>query len=355
MIGFGLTIADWAIKASLVIVLAWIVVRMCGRRVRFRRFVWIAALSTVMSLPIAWLNQPRAAVFHVTQSAIARDPGAAAPWPLLIWALGSLMVLAVFASGYAGLLLALRQSKTRPFCDEHSSEVVRGVRIRVSSSQGLKTPVAFGILRPVVLLPACAETWTPSQMRMVLLHELEHVRSRDALAQVLAQAVVTVLWFNPLAWFAAACLRKECEANADEAVLRAGVRSTDYASLLLQFAGGMGRVQHAGLSIASSSRIEHRLLAIVGSARDSGRTPATTGLIVSIMAACLLSMSGELRLASLSMQSRPREHNAEWQRGFALGRAYKMSHPESVYSDSPHPDPAQMRELELALQNRPPP
>ena len=50
-------------------------------------------------------------------------------------------------------------------------------------------PAVIGILRPSVVLPLDAASWTAERLRVVLLHECAHVRRRDAMLQVVANVV----------------------------------------------------------------------------------------------------------------------------------------------------------------------
>lgn len=89
-------------------------------------------------------------------------------------------------------------------------------------------PVACGIVRPAVLLPCAAVGWSGKRLRMVLVHELAHVRRRDVAIQGLVQLACALFWFDPLLWWARARLRADAESAADDAVLRAGIPADRY-------------------------------------------------------------------------------------------------------------------------------
>ena len=130
-------------------------------------------------------------------------------------------------------------------------------------------PMAWGILRPSVLMPADADAWPAERLRIVLLHELAHVKRRDCLTHMLAQISCALYWFNPLAWMAARHLRTERERACDDLVLAAGTRGPDYADQLLEIARVMrsGRFPAlfggASLAMAQRSQLEGRLMAIL--------------------------------------------------------------------------------------------
>src|SRR5207244_5665202 len=130
-------------------------------------------------------------------------------------------------------------------------------------------PMAWGIFRSAVLMPADADTWPSHRLRVVLLHELAHVKRRDCLTHLVAQMVCAAYWFNPLAWMAARRLRTERERACDDLVLAAGTRGSDYADQLLDIARVMraGRfpavLAGASLAMAQRSQLEGRLMAIL--------------------------------------------------------------------------------------------
>ena len=72
-------------------------------------------------------------------------------------------------------------------------------------------PFTYGLLRPVIVLPASADEWTTDRRRSVLLHELAHVRRRDLLTNAIVQLACAVYWFHPLVRLAGRHVRIEAE------------------------------------------------------------------------------------------------------------------------------------------------
>lgn len=90
--------------------------------------------------------------------------------------------------------------------------------VRLQVWPQLRGPVAFGIFRPTVALPAdFAARFTPQQREAMLAHELAHLAGRDPLWLALADIVCALAWWHPLVWWARRRLRAASEASADEA------------------------------------------------------------------------------------------------------------------------------------------
>jgi len=126
--------------------------------------------------------------------------------------------------------------------------------------------MTWGLWQPVILLPGDAGGWPPGRRRVVLLHELAHVRRHDCLTQVLAQAACALHWFNPLVWLAARRFAIERERACDDQVLEVGTRASDYAEHLLEVARSLHQRQNwalASVAMARRSQFEGRLVAIL--------------------------------------------------------------------------------------------
>ncbi|OYW70022.1 MAG: hypothetical protein B7Z21_00285, partial [Verrucomicrobiales bacterium 32-60-5] len=131
-------------------------------------------------------------------------------------------------------------------------------------------PMVWGVLKPRLLLPQGFETWSPEKQRGVLLHELAHLKRGDPLALWAAQWVKALHWFNPLVWLTFRQLRADQERACDDAVLRHGVRASDYAQSLLdlsrhnRLAPGLSL---CALTITRCAPVEARVKAILDPTR----------------------------------------------------------------------------------------
>ena len=165
-----------------------------------------------------------------------------------IWAAGVAAVALVLFVSWALLRTRYRgmaRADDRQIV-EHASAAARrlgvaenGFRVYVSDRAG--SPMTWGMLRPVVVLPAACAAWDDERVDQALIHELARVRRRDAAAQALCNAACTLYWFNPLVWWAARRMVAEREGACDDVVLESGARPSAYAHELLGIARSLGR------------------------------------------------------------------------------------------------------------------
>jgi HEAT repeat protein/beta-lactamase regulating signal transducer with metallopeptidase domain len=325
--GMSLAAVDTLIKATVLLGVAGVATLALGRAsAAMRHLVWTLAIGSALLLPVLSAALPRwqLPIVRVTQqppgsmeepaappsnlatttpptaaglarrdratnapsvSAAASAPlsePAAASAPisiglalLAIWAVGATLVLSRLVVG----LLAVRwlTRRTAPVLDapwlplavELASDLGVTHRLRFLESARATMPMACGILRPTVLMPADAVRWPIERLRIVLLHELAHIKRRDCLTHLVVQLACALYWFNPLAWIAARHIRTERERACDDLVLASGTRGADYAEELLEIARGMraGRfpalLTGATLAMAHRSQLEGRLIAIL--------------------------------------------------------------------------------------------
>ncbi|HEU4996098.1 MAG TPA: M56 family metallopeptidase [Gemmatimonadaceae bacterium] len=156
-------------------------------------------------------------------------------------------------------------------------------------NEATDVPVTWGVVYPVILLPAGADEWSEDQRVAVLTHELAHVKRFDALTQMMGQLALSLLWFHPLVWLAVRRMRLEREHACDDFVLVAGARASHYADELLGLARRLVRPAApaaAALAMARRSELEGRLLAILDPAirRTAVRRARAGALTISAIA-----------------------------------------------------------------------
>jgi len=194
---------------------------------------------------------------------------------IIAWAFGTCVALALL--GVSLLRVRALDRSARPCTDEEWERAAASIAARAGAmmprlrfSNRIDTPMAGGLTRPTIYLPASAARWPAERRDIVLAHELAHLARRDPLRHIAARAAVALYWFHPLAWVAAADASIAREQACDEAVLALGTRPSSYAQVLLDFAESQASPLRslAALPIVERSLLEHRLMAIL--AHDSG-------------------------------------------------------------------------------------
>jgi HEAT repeat protein len=109
-------------------------------------------------------------------------------------------------------------------------------RVRLLESDEVSVPVTWGLRIPAVIFPTAAATWTSERKRVVLLHELAHIRRWDYAVHLMVEVACAVYWFNPFVWLAARLNSLEQERACDDQALNVGVRSDIYAEHLVDIA-----------------------------------------------------------------------------------------------------------------------
>ncbi|MBX3740942.1 MAG: hypothetical protein KF712_08125 [Akkermansiaceae bacterium] len=197
--------------------------------------------KTVLPLPSSAPAQEAAAPASTKTVADLSWKKAAA----MVW-LGGTAIMLAFSLG--GMLLLRRLGRRAIRCEAgplHDAVVSlareHGLhrKINVLISQEDRMPMVWGVFRHRLLLPASAASWPEQKLRIVLLHELSHLRRHDPASLFIARFALALHWFNPLAWVAHHQLRAEQECACDDLVLSHGITAPDYADEMLDFSANL--------------------------------------------------------------------------------------------------------------------
>lgn len=222
----------------------------------------------------------------------------------------------------------LTHGRWRDQADDIEREYGIQPQVRLMQSDHPTMLVTWGTIRPRILLPFAADRWADDRIRIVLCHELGHIRRRDWPILITANAMRWVYWFNPLAWIAYRALRQESEHACDDLVLDSGVKAADYATHLLAVAREAARQRHIwspASAIAHPSTLEGRVRAMLNDRLN--RTPLTLAgrlTAVSIAAAATLVIAGAgvaMSAAPIDTKAAPGIASASQASAFAAAKA----------------------------------
>jgi len=283
-----------ALKGTIVLGAAWIVTALLRQRsADLRHRIWLAAL-VAMALLLIPVPVPQTLRMTVDATATAPATVSAAARSIrvfpMVWSIVAALLLMRWGAGVLRLYRITRRSRAAG-------------AVRVSNS--IHTPMTWGAIRPVILLPAYVEDWPAQQRDVVIRHERAHIERRDWLWQGFAQVMTAVFWFHPLVWLALIQIRKEAEHAADDATLAGGVQAPDYADRLMAVARQLsGHAPDAAVAMLRKPVLTSRIAAIL----DAGRTRTVTsaGARIGVVLAAVV-----LLVPLTAFQNRPIYHAGE--------------------------------------------
>lgn len=162
-----------------------------------------------------------------------------------IWIIGILaMILLVFKSKsrlsrLKNSALPLQNSEVRRLYNNCLAEMSIKKNIPVYSTAFLKSPIIVGYWKPCIYLPIhLISDYKATDMRYMLLHELQHYKHKDALINYLMNITGVLYWFNPFVWYALREMRNDREVACDTSVLKMLNENDyeDYGNTLINFA-----------------------------------------------------------------------------------------------------------------------
>jgi beta-lactamase regulating signal transducer with metallopeptidase domain len=175
---------------------------------------------------------------------------------------------------------------------------------QVLLSDATSTPMAFGIFKPVILMPKDFESWSKPAQRIALMHEASHVVRHDAIWDLASRVVSIAYWFHPAIHLATRFLRRTRERATDAMVLDHGISSTVYATQLLEIATRTLKSNHASaLCMAFDGDVKDRINTILAartSAKHSSKFALSMKLFVAAIFITLASVSLKLSFANSS-------------------------------------------------------
>lgn len=164
------------------------------------------------------------------------------------------------------------------------ARIIRGGEKRVTEDAVIVvanttvSPFSWG--RYLVISPADADN------RLIIEHELIHIRNHHSLDLIFAQLFIIFNWFNPVAWLMRRELSAVHEYDVDRRILSSGVKATDYQMLLIRKTVGPGFQ-----SIANSlnhSQLKNRLTMMLKSKSKSARYLCAAALLPAALLAAAM-------------------------------------------------------------------
>jgi bla regulator protein blaR1 len=208
------------------------------------------------------------------------------PW---IWFVVAATLLTRFAINLRGLYRLRKASDAITDAGLLANVARFGRRVRLCRNDAIGSPVPWGIVRHIILLPAAFEELPADSRDAVISHELAHIQAHDFLMRGLAEIARALIWFQPLVWIVRRQLREEQELACDDCVLAAGGKPSAYAKLLLDWDARPGIDSSIAVGITHRSCLKRRLYALLETdlRRDKIAGAGVAGALFLALAAAL--------------------------------------------------------------------
>jgi TonB family protein len=246
----------------------------------FSRFLGLLAFACLALLPVltvvfssdSFSLATEVSILEVKTFAASNPLGDGRHWSavaIAVYLIPSLLLLGRFCLGLIQLWWI--KHRLRPCSNPRWHEllanavaqqgITRTVAVCMSDSVG--SPLTFGWLRPVIVMPEGASRWSDEQVIDVLTHELVHIRRLDWLSLIFVYCIASVYWMIPVVWILYARFLDDVEASCDEEVLLAGRDVNDYAQSLVSAARESNHGRQSGhwlgQTMLGRSQLEQRV------------------------------------------------------------------------------------------------
>jgi beta-lactamase regulating signal transducer with metallopeptidase domain len=254
-----------------------LLVALAGRLLQLRLAGW--SVPSIVAAPLVALGRIRVADLAPHAAGTHSYASAGSRWLQIAFAMYIVgLLVALLPTVIASIRARRMLSRARALDPDRSwvadledsrsrLDVRRGVRLFQSGE--VNVPMTWGLRHAVILLPSEADRWTRDERRMVLRHELAHVRGADWAFGLAARFACALYWFHPGVWWIARSLRVDAERAADDRVISSGVARSDYAELLIAASIGTGAPGiETALALSGRGPLRARLAAILDAGRE---------------------------------------------------------------------------------------
>ncbi len=137
-------------------------------------------------------------------------------------------------------------------------------------STRLRSPVSFGLVRPVIIFPRRFMKMDRAGQSAIACHELLHIRRRDWMSILWEEIVCSILWFHPAVWWLARESRLVREQVVDQQVVAITRNWRSYVQTLIEMAANPEQAKEIlTTSFSRRSQLLRRLDLIISSPRPS--------------------------------------------------------------------------------------
>ena len=155
-------------------------------------------------------------------------------WLTVAVLLGAVSVVSYILAKKDIMSTAVYSDDLAAYTDHLKRQMGINRQVRTAVCNYTDSPMLIGLLGPVIVLPDVE--YTPTQLEMIIRHELTHLRRNDILYKLLLHIEACVYWFNPLTACMASLAGKDIEISCDEDIVKTGDKQfrAEYAQTIIR-------------------------------------------------------------------------------------------------------------------------
>jgi beta-lactamase regulating signal transducer with metallopeptidase domain len=232
----------------------------------------------------------------------------------IIWIIGALSILAYII--FTNIMLWININR-RPNCKRQDvnqllqeSKLKLGVtsKISVIYDKDIKSPFAYGIIRPKILISEhIVDKLTPQELKFVFLHELTHIKRKDSIVNVIIILLQVIYWFNPIIVYSLYQFKQDCELACDSAILTVlnSNEVRDYGETIINMIKILSKPNlFVGTLGFSNKNIKRRIIMI-----SSFNKKSITGTVIALCLVFMVGCSSASKNLSSSLNSTTASEN----------------------------------------------
>ncbi len=224
-----------------------------------------------------------------------------------MWLLGTILMLIRLLVGWTRLRRICLSAK--PVSGNSQLENKCDGRLKVLLTSQVDSPVCFGALQPVIILPRkMYDNATPEDLQMALSHELAHIERGDCWTNLLQRVIEAIFFFHPLVWYASFQLTQQREQICDNYVIQKGAHIMDYSRFLSRIAEqGLEKTRFQTVALFEG-RLVQRVRYLLDPKHNTQTKVSRRATVVCAIAVLICLMSGAIRLEAQSNNDDPAAH-----------------------------------------------
>ncbi|MGE0406778.1 MAG: M56 family metallopeptidase, partial [Candidatus Korobacteraceae bacterium] len=173
-----------------------------------------------------------------TAASIARWQMQAGVWLFTVWIVGTAVAVGLFAwqlvQSHRFVNSCEDISLHSLVGEEIAAELLQMASFRLRTAAASPSPFCWQFHTPCIVLPKSILSLAPNELRLILKHEVEHLRTGHPLELFIQRLTEAIFWFHPMVWWASHQAALAREFVCDDAAVNSKKEIADYLRTLLK-------------------------------------------------------------------------------------------------------------------------